>query len=362
MIRSAKTNGADEKSDAGRNKKCVRERCTPERNNMILADKIINERKKNGWSQEELADKLSVSRQSVSKWEGAQSIPDISKILQMAELFGVSTDYLLKDDIEAVGNDGELTVSEESVPPRRKVSMEEANAYIDTQKRVIPRIANGVSLCITCSVVLIFLAGLSGCGFVSDALAVGVGLGVLFAFIAIAVFIFIKCDAETKQYEYLENEDIETEYGVIGLVKEKKKAFEQKTTNYTVIGTILFICCSIPLIISTLVGAPDWIVVGMVSLLLILVAVGVNLVIRVSGMNESYDKLLQEGEYSDKGKERRKKIGPFVSLYWGLATAIFLGYSFLTGRWDISWVVWPIAGVLFWPYKMIIKIVKHVED
>ena len=61
---------------------------------MILADKIINERKKNGWSQEELAEKLSVSRQSVSKWEGAQSVPDLQKVIQMAELFGVSCDYL----------------------------------------------------------------------------------------------------------------------------------------------------------------------------------------------------------------------------------------------------------------------------
>jgi ribosome-binding protein aMBF1 (putative translation factor) len=68
--------------------------------NMILADKIIDNRKKNGWSQEELADKLGVSRQSVSKWEGAQSIPDMKKILQLADLFGVTTDYLLKDEIE----------------------------------------------------------------------------------------------------------------------------------------------------------------------------------------------------------------------------------------------------------------------
>ncbi len=67
---------------------------------MILADKIINERKKNGWSQEELAEKLGVSRQSVSKWEGAQAIPDLQKILKLSELFGVSTDFLLKDDIE----------------------------------------------------------------------------------------------------------------------------------------------------------------------------------------------------------------------------------------------------------------------
>ena len=62
---------------------------------MILADKIIENRKKNGWSQEDLAYKLGVSRQSVSKWEGAQAVPDMKKIVMMAELFNVSTDYLL---------------------------------------------------------------------------------------------------------------------------------------------------------------------------------------------------------------------------------------------------------------------------
>ena len=62
---------------------------------MILADKIIDLRKKNGWSQEELAEQLGVSRQSVSKWESGMSVPDLNKIIAMSELFGVSTDYLL---------------------------------------------------------------------------------------------------------------------------------------------------------------------------------------------------------------------------------------------------------------------------
>ena len=53
---------------------------------MILADKIMNERKRNGWSQEELAEKLGVSRQSVSKWESAQSVPDLNRILQLADI------------------------------------------------------------------------------------------------------------------------------------------------------------------------------------------------------------------------------------------------------------------------------------
>ncbi len=58
---------------------------------MTLAEKIMNLRKQKGWSQEELAEKLDVTRQSVSKWESAQSVPDIAKILQLSELFGVTT-------------------------------------------------------------------------------------------------------------------------------------------------------------------------------------------------------------------------------------------------------------------------------
>ena len=61
----------------------------------MLSEKIINLRKSRGWSQEELAERLNVSRQSVSKWEGAQSVPDMNKILMLSEVFGVSTDFLL---------------------------------------------------------------------------------------------------------------------------------------------------------------------------------------------------------------------------------------------------------------------------
>ena len=63
----------------------------------MLSEKIINLRKSRGWAQEELAEKLDVSRQSVSKWESGVSNPELDKIVAMSTLFGVSTDYLLKD-------------------------------------------------------------------------------------------------------------------------------------------------------------------------------------------------------------------------------------------------------------------------
>lgn len=63
---------------------------------MVLKDKIIEQRKRAGLSQEQLADILGVTRQSVSKWELGDSVPDVEKILQMSALFAVTTDYLLK--------------------------------------------------------------------------------------------------------------------------------------------------------------------------------------------------------------------------------------------------------------------------
>ena len=71
---------------------------------MVLAEKIVFLRKRKGWSQEELADKLDISRQSVSKWELGASIPDLDKIIRLSELFDVTTDYLLKDDAREISS------------------------------------------------------------------------------------------------------------------------------------------------------------------------------------------------------------------------------------------------------------------
>ena len=83
---------------------------------MTFSDKLIALRKKAGWSQEELAERLNVSRQSVSKWEGAQSMPDIDKIVQLSSLFGVTTDYLLKD-----GQDDPQSAAAETPSPLPRI-------------------------------------------------------------------------------------------------------------------------------------------------------------------------------------------------------------------------------------------------
>jgi len=131
---------------------------------MILADKIIEERKKNGWSQEELAERLGVSRQAVSKWESAGSVPDLQKVIQLSKLFGVSTDYLLKDELAAEAQGEYLTAAADSELPVYRVTMEEANDFIALRKKSAGIIAAAVTLCILSPALLIILAALSESG------------------------------------------------------------------------------------------------------------------------------------------------------------------------------------------------------
>ncbi len=183
---------------------------------MILADKITEERKKNGWSQEELANQLGVSRQAVSKWESAGAVPDLQRILQMSELFCVSTDYLLKDEMKAE-NITYHESTESYAEPLKKVTMENANEFLDM--------------------------------------------------------------------------------------------------------------------------------------------IGVNLLVRVGMVKSSYDTLLQEGEYTKEEKLFKKKTDTFSGVYWCLTTAIYLAWSFWTMSWDITWIVWPVAGVLFAALLGVVKMV-----
>lgn len=323
---------------------------------MIIADKIIDERKRNGWSQEELADKLQVSRQSVSKWEGAQSIPDINRIIQMADLFGVSTDYLLKDDASR-DNEVVMTETEEGRGKIHKLTMEEASEYLSIQKNYAPRVALGVTLCILSPVLLIVLAGLSEAGLfgISENLAAGVGLVILLVMVAVAVYVFINYGSKVSKYEFLEKEEIDTAYGVDGMVREKKNAYEATFNRSISIGVVMCVLCCVPLLLASVMEAEDYILCSMVGVLLTIISVAVNLFVRSGMVMNSYKCLLQEGDYTVSNKKNSPVTERIAAIYWLLATALYLGISFYRNSWDTSWIIWPVAGVLFVVVMVITK-------
>lgn len=316
---------------------------------MILADKIIKLRKKNGWSQEELAEKMEVSRQAVSKWEGAQTVPDLEKVLRLSNLFGVTTDYLLKDELETE----EFTESDND-PSLRKITMEEANSYLGFREWAANCIAFATVLCILSPLGLIILSLVSAHGLIPDSIAVPMGLLLLFLMVVVAVVMFVYCGFKNSTYEFLERGEFETEYGVKGMVGEKQKAFRDRYIKMNIIAIVLCILSPVPLIITSFFGDPVT-VYSSLAVLFLMVATAVSMFIISGVRNESMQKLLKEGEYS---RNKRVNIRDTIeTLYWLLTVAIYLSWSFLSDNWHITWVVWPIAGVLSVALELLLKLV-----
>ena len=313
---------------------------------MIFADKLILLRKKAGWSQEELADQMNVTRQSVSKWEGAQSVPDLEKMIRLSKLFGVSTDYLLKDEIE----EAEHIDSSDDTPSLRRVSMEEANAFLSVKLRTAKTIAYAAFLCIVSPIALLILGAISEStvGVLNENIAGGIGMIVLIILVAIAAVMFISSGSKTAPFAYLEKEKFETEYGVSGMVKERKAQYKDLHTKHNIAGTCLCIVALIPLFIGAIIDADnDMFLTIMLSLSFLIAGVGVICFIKTGIIWASYEKLLQEGEYSKENKEKPSFSSAIYTAYWVIVTAVYLGYSLPSNNWGQSWIIWVVAGVIF---------------
>lgn len=326
---------------------------------MILAEKIINLRKKNGWSQEELAEKLGVTRQSISKYEGAQSIPDLDKILKLSEIFGVTTDYLIKDELEEEEYVPSQMQENESESDRivHKVTMEMANEYLQMIDWSAGKTAFATMLCILSPIVLLMLGAMSEMPdyHISENAAAGIGICVLIVLIAIAVTIFILCGMKTKKYEFMEKEDIETVYGVSGMVKEKRDAYHSMYVTQLVIGIACCICSVIPLFGTLAVSESDFYMVSAVCMLLALVAIGTYFIVRSAAKMNAMNQLLEEEDYTRQKKHENKKMSGPVTVYWLIATAIYLAWSFTTNDWNRTWIIWPVVGVLFPAFYAIVS-------
>ena len=293
---------------------------------MLLADKIVTLRKRAGWSQEELAAQLGVSRQSVSKWEGAQSVPDMQKVVQMSRLFGVTTDYLLKEEL-----------GEPEPAPAESVA---------------PKLALATLLCVLSPAALLLLAALSdrpGAA-ISENAAAGIGLCVLMVLVAVAVAVFITCAAQVKAYAFLESEPFETACGVTGMVRERRAAFAPRHTRGKVAGTVLCILSAVPLFIAVCLDGPDLLYVGAICLLLVLAGVGGAVLVSGGVYWAAMDRLLEEGDYVRPRKRQNGVVGAISSIYWLTVTAAYLLWTF--GPWwdaqpQDTWILWAVAGVLY---------------
>lgn len=324
---------------------------------MILADKIMNLRKKAGWSQEELANQLGVSRQAVSKWESGSSIPDLDKILRLSQLFDVSTDYLLRDEMEPELPQGEpepAPILDVPQSPVQRITLEQANTYLDTAKAVASKIALGVALCILSPAPLIYLGGLSseeGRFTLSEPLAGGVGLTVMLVMVAAAVALFLFFGSRLSPYEHLDSQPVELAYGVDGVVKKRQEQYQPTHLMLLVVGITLCILSLVPLMVGAAINEDGMAVITGLVLMFVFVAVGVFLLVRTCIIAGSFQRLLETGDYTRAHKQEENS--PLATIYWGLVLAVYLGWSFWTMDWGRTWLVWPVAAVLYAPVRAV---------
>lgn len=329
---------------------------------MIFADKLISLRKRAGWSQEELANQLDVTRQSVSKWEGAQSIPDLEKIVQLSRLFGVTTDYLLKDELEEPEN-----APEDTAPPRRRVSLAEATAYLACRRAAAPRIALATFLCILSPAPLLALAALSEIPAmpVSERTAVSVGMCLLLLLVAAGVALFLSASNRCRDFAFLDKVPFETEYGVTGLVQERQKQFAPIAARLYTVGTVLCILAAVPLFLSVGLVTSDWGGVLALVLLLVLAGLGCMAFIYAGTVSSAMSRLLEEGA-NDRSRKRQNAIrGTVSTVYWLAVTAVFLLYTFGprgNGQPRYSWFIWAIGGVLYAAVMAVVSLLTRPKE
>lgn len=366
--------------------------------NMKLAEKIYQERRKLGLSQEQFAEQMDISRQAVSKWESGQSMPDLDKIVAMSQIFGVTTDYLLKEEnsfynetsdgmnvdctYNETSNDTNVdftysetsyetdsysdnyneksaytertkTQNKASQEPLKTISSEEIASYQKIYTSATKSIALGVFLCIF------------GCVLTSGAEAlsfafVTVNDDVFEAFpilicVTIAIALFVPAGMALSKYEYLQKVPFVLPESEKMRLEEESDAFDRRFAIGITVGIVLIfvgvLASAAMEYITAVTCNAIWeeTISGMV--LLTCVACSVYLFIRCGMKKGFYNVLLQKEEYSVGKKQHNDKkdelMGMVAGVYWCLVTAGYLAYSFITGDWGRSWIVWPVAGCIF---------------
>jgi len=312
---------------------------------MILADKIIALRKKAGWSQEELAHQLQVSRQAVSKWEGGTSVPDLDKVVKLSQLFGVSTDYLLQDSIEEMPAGMATPGMDEAY--ERSLSLEEVNEYLSKRPAYAKILAFAIMSYVLCPVPIILLSGLQEYGSIplTENAASGLGVAALLLIVAAATMVVIFQSMKMSKYEWMEKENFRLEYGCEGLIRKQMDAYGPTFRNSIAGGVGLCILAAVPLFVGMMFGAADKDYVIYTALLLVLISIAVHIFVRAGVTWGSFSILLEEEDYTREKKEMEKS--QFPTIYWGVIAAIYLGISFLTNKWATTWIIWPVAACLF---------------
>ncbi len=259
---------------------------------MSFSEKLLQLRKEKGFSQEALAEKLSTTRQAVSKWENGQGFPETEKLLMIGNIFEVSIDYLLKES-EVKGG-----VEERGY----YVSQEMAEGYLSHQQKSTNRIASGVCLLIMACLPYLMLPQEP---VVYSILMIMLAAGGVIAFVSAIL-------KDEERYQVLEKEALMLDQGYVKQLTERLNRLKNRYTALIIMGSGMVAVGGMAFLLEKK-GISEGALVPYYPVCIVLSALGAYVIIRTSMLWTSYSLLINNEKHTsqrDNGfwRKIRKKI------------------------------------------------------
>lgn len=296
---------------------------------MSLSENLQNLRKIKNMSQEELAEKLNVSRQAVSKWESGSGYPETEKIISICEIFDCSMDELVK---------GKIT---EDVK-------KEKNEYDSVMSKIAKTTSFAIGLILLGVSFMLTILGFAPNEQAEDQYAL-IGVVMILIAVVFAVPIFIMDNMKLENFKK-KNKTVANIYTEEELDSEKMKA-----AKITAIGIAIILMGTVVMMTLRGLNVFGENSVFPVAALMYFVTVGASLVVYGGKTKEKYEIEEYNKANSDEYKDVEKKIGSICGVIMIIATIIFLIWGFIFNSWNINWCVYPVGGMLCGIVAIILK-------
>ncbi|MCR5794007.1 MAG: helix-turn-helix domain-containing protein [Solobacterium sp.] len=252
---------------------------------MILSEKICELRKRAGLSQEEFGAEIGVSRQAVSKWETAQAMPDLNKVIAIAKYFSVPADLLLNDEYDL--SSAVMPAAPAFAEGAGTVSLEEIQAYLGVRKTAARNLV--------AAVFLFFLSPLAGIFItVFNEKLYLAGLLLQIVALAAAAVILVLTFLRLSGSRHLFRGQKELAYGVRGAVTEQRKQFERTFLLCMITGVICMFLFVVPMMtVSAFTDTNNAAIAAAGCVMLAVFALGISCIVYAVFVDRGFRKVLK---------------------------------------------------------------------
>ena len=299
---------------------------------MALSENLQFLRSREGITQEQLAEQLEVSRQSVSKWESGSSFPEMDTLLRICDLYNVNLDTLLRGSVEAA-------------------SISDTAQYDAFMNRFSKRVSGAIGSIIAGvgMMILLFAFGISEL------------LATAFFLLVITVCTVVLIASGIQEENFKKKHPVIADF----YTEEEKDAFHQKFVWFIAggVGAILF---GVVLLVLVFYFIPETeFYESLVSALFLFIIAGAVSAFVYAGIQEDKYKVWKYNRDNNPTPEAKKKlnaIGTGCGIIMLLATAVYVSLGFTMDAWGTAWWVFPVGGILCGVVGVVLNPYKGEED